>query len=349
MGPQLQIRGVDIQTEIEYRSGQYFVLAVNIIDIDWIMLFDHTAKHLAREQKRWMKEQKLRAQRRSTIVAPPKDNPTKRRRTLRELILAARMRFPSRNEVVAQVLAALNGLHFIVSLPLANVLYYLFCKYMVDKYILTVVTDDIFRYVEKKGMEMQLEIKGEAKQASFMLAALRELKEDDKKRKEKADEGDEGDGAKAILGPLLGALVKEDAADAKLPVGFDPPPALEFVAFEVDLPVGFLRLRRALLHSDSTFWRDAFFTDIMKYDNISDGKWSINEKEVGLPKTPDSVDEAGFVNATLDFQYLMPKSAFVKANTCYATHEITYYDEHCFVIKEKTLTPEVPVSLSVLM
>ena len=47
--------------------------------------------------------------------------------------------------------------------------------------------------------------------------------------------------------------------------------------------------------------------------------------------------------ATLEFSYLMPKSAFVKANMCYATFEIIHYDNYCLVIKEKTLTPEVCV------
>jgi hypothetical protein len=345
MGPQLKLRGVEIQTEIEYRSGQYFVLAVNVLHIDWILLFDHTSKQLARGRRRWIKEQRLKEKGSLVIAAsaPAAKETKKKRRNFRQLLRAARMRFPSRNEVVAQFLAFMNHFHFIISLPMVNILYYwLFCKYMVDKYILTVVTDDIFRYVEKKGMEMQLEIKGNNKQASFMLAALRELREDDKKRKEMEDEGEEGEGAKPIIGPLLGPLVKDDSGDVKLPIDFNPPPALEFEAFEVDLPIGFLRLRWALLHADSTFWKDAFFVDVMKYDNITDGKWSTNEKEIGLPKTPDGVDQSSFLNATLDFSYLMPKSAFVKANTCYATHEITYYDDHCFVIKEKTLTPEVP-------
>ena len=348
MGPQLKNRGVGIQTEIEYRSGQYFVLAVNVHHIDWIKLFDHTAKQLARERRRWIREQKHRQSKRasvmSSVTSEAKEAPKKKKRTVHQLLLAARMRFPSRNEVVAQFLAFMNRFHFIISLPLVNLLYYIGAKYMVDKYILTVVTDDIFRYVEKKGMEMQLEIKGNNKQASFMLAALRELREDDKKRKELEDEGDSGEGAKSIVGPLLGPIIKEDAGDAKIPADFNPPAALEFEAFEVDLPVGFLRLRWALLNQDSKFWKDAFFVDIMKYDNITDGRWSCHEKEIGLPKIPDGIDESEFINATLEFSYLMPKSAFVKANTCYATHEIIHYDENCFVIKEKTLTPEVPVS-----
>ena len=171
LGPQLQLRGVTIQTEIEYRSGQYFVLAVNVLHIDWIQLFDHTAKQLARGRRKWLKEKKLREQHRPSVVAASvkaRETPKKRRRTLKEVLIAARMRFPSRNEFVAQFLALMNKLHFMISLPLINILYFFFCKYMVDKYILTVVTDDIFRYVEKKGMEMQLEIKGNNKQASFM-------------------------------------------------------------------------------------------------------------------------------------------------------------------------------------
>ena len=65
-----------------------------------------------------------------------------------------------------------------------------------------------------------------------------------------------GDGTKPILGPLMGPLIKDDSGDVTLPINFDPPAALEFVAFEVDLPIGFLRLRWALLHADSKFWKD---------------------------------------------------------------------------------------------
>ena len=43
MEPQLKPRGVTIQTIIEYREGQYFVLAVNILKIDWILLMKWVA------------------------------------------------------------------------------------------------------------------------------------------------------------------------------------------------------------------------------------------------------------------------------------------------------------------
>ena len=38
----------------------------------------------------------------------------------------------------------------------------------------------------------------------------------------------------------------------------------------------------------------------------------------------------------------MPKSAFVKANTCYDKTTISEYNDYYFVIKSETRTPEVP-------
>ena len=42
MVPQMKLRGITIETEIEYRVGAYFVLGVNINEIDWITLMRHT-------------------------------------------------------------------------------------------------------------------------------------------------------------------------------------------------------------------------------------------------------------------------------------------------------------------
>merc|ERR1712194_886733 len=44
MEPQLKPCGVTIQTVIEYRDGRYFVLAVNIIDVDWLLLMKWVAE-----------------------------------------------------------------------------------------------------------------------------------------------------------------------------------------------------------------------------------------------------------------------------------------------------------------
>ena len=48
------------------------------------------------------------------------------------------------------------------------------------------------------------------------------------------------------------------------------------------------------------------------------------------------------MGAEKETSYLMPKSAFVKANMAYETNQITAYNDYCFCIKKRTLTPEVP-------
>jgi len=341
IGPRLEQRGVSIQTDIEYRTGPFFVIAVEVKNIDWILLMEHTARQWARRKREWVRDQRVRESVAASKLRLENDegaeNKTKKKRSLPEILIAIRRRyFPSRNEVIAYMLASFYHLHFFISLPILQVLYALGLKYPVDKYILRVVSDDIFRYVEKKGMEMQLEIKGRSSQATFMLAALREMRED--KRNEEAEAGEDG---KPIIGPLLGPAIKEDKNNATPPPGFSLPESLEFVGLEVDLPVGFLRLRWSLLSAESSFMKDAFFMDL-EYDKITMGTWSANENDIGRPKPPDGIDESTFVGATLEYSYLMPKSAFVSANMCYSTWEILQYDANSLVIKEKTLTPEVP-------
>lgn len=331
--PQLKPRGVTIQAVIEYRESQYFVLAVNIIEIDWILLM----KWVALQQVEIASLRK-----RHSFGWGDDPNAKKKEKTIQkkvqDVLVKIRRRFPSRNEVVASFLLFMAAAPAIIANPLLRILYFLFIRYAVDKFILNAVTDDIFFYVEKKGMEMQLGIKRNNDQASFMLAALREIRDGEKKGN---IEDDEDEDAKPILGPYLGPAIKDDTSDAKAPAEFSPPEVLEFVGLETDLPVGYLRLRWALLRA-GPFLKDAFYIDTMKYDKVEMGQWSVSENEIGMPKPSDGVDESSFLNATLEFSYLMPKSAFVKANMCYATLEILHYDNHCLVIKEKTLTPEVP-------
>ena len=122
---------------------------------------------------------------------------------------------------------------------------------------------EIFYYVEQKGMEMDIGIRNASTQAAFMLAALRELRADGKDTKKKHT-GDEQD---AVLGPLLGPAIKEDAGPApQKPPGFEMPAPLEFVGLELELSVGFRRLRWALLSPKSTFLLEAVFKSECKYE-----------------------------------------------------------------------------------
>jgi VAD1 Analog of StAR-related lipid transfer domain len=76
--------------------------------------------------------------------------------------------------------------------------------------------------------------------------------------------------------------------------------------------------------------------------SITVGPWSKHDDHVGLGTLPAGLTSEDIVGAEKEATYLMPKSAFVKANTCYETSYIDVYNDYCFVIRKKTLTPEVP-------
>ena len=66
---------------------------------------------------------------------------------------------------------------------------------------------------------MQLAIRKNTDQASFMLAALREIRSGGKHGQ--IDEEDEDEDAKPIIGPLMGPAIKDDNGDAKTYSGFN--------------------------------------------------------------------------------------------------------------------------------
>lgn len=112
---------------------------------------------------------------------------------------------------------------------------------------------------------MDIGIRDASTQAAFMLAALREMRADGREQKKKKQEGD---GTQVvILGPLLGPAIKGDKNVAPTkPEGFEIPTNLDFVGLELDVPVGFKRLRWALLSSESTFMIEAVFRGEVKYE-----------------------------------------------------------------------------------
>lgn len=114
---------------------------------------------------------------------------------------------------------------------------------------------EIFSYVEGKGMEMQIQVMPPDKQTAFMLSALRELREGNQKKKEEGKDNTSTN----IIGPLLGPAIPADQGPP--PPEKDIPDNLEFITFEIDLPVGFQRLRWAILSQKSRFFTDAFFAE----------------------------------------------------------------------------------------
>lgn len=70
--------------------------------------------------------------------------------------------------------------------------------------------------------------------------------------------------------------------------------------------------------------------------------WNKHDAEIGAAKLPDGVKEKDFIGCEKEASYLMPKSAFVAANTASETAFIEAYNDYCFAFKKRALTPDVP-------
>jgi hypothetical protein len=239
----------------------------------------------------------------------------------------------TKDDILAQLFAAMYHLHWIVYLPICWFLYNVGFGADIRRFCIRSVTDEIFYYVEEKGMEMEIGICSADRQASFMLSALREIRADGKELEKKQKETESQEKEK-ILGPYLGPAIKSDKLPATKPPDFEVPPNLEFVGLELDIPVGFHRLRWAMLSQKSKFMNEVFFKEEAKYEKIVIGCWDKFADYIGEPTLPDNVKEEDFIDAVKENEYLMPKSAFVAANMCYESLCIIAYNDYCFCIKK---------------
>jgi hypothetical protein len=320
--PRLKRRGVTIETEIEYRVGPYFVLAVNIKTIDWWKLIKATYRDVEQRKARWAKDDE--------------DHEVAKKSLLRrKLDYLKGLLDMSVFDVIERCMAFLYNFHWTVYLPICWVAYYTVLGSAMRQFILASVADEIFFYVEEKGMEMDIKVCRTETQASFMLSALREIRADGqelKKKREQSVSSDKG----PILGPLMGPAITADKGPAPpSPEGFIVPENLEFIGLELDLPVGFQRMRWAMLSKRSKFVTEALYKTEARYENIVMGEWNKHPDQIGEPKLLDGVDPQDFIGAEKEGQYLMPKSAFVSANTCYETHYILAYNDYCFCLKKR--------------
>jgi VAD1 Analog of StAR-related lipid transfer domain len=348
MAPQLKRRGVTIETEIEYRVGQYFILAVNVKDINWQKLIKFTNRDVQRRRSDWRQEQTRRKELRADALGSSVDAKIEPGFAVSPNIFVQFVNISrviwnfTATEMVALFLSSMYHVHWTISIPLCTFCYNILLRTEMRRYVLSTVTDDVFSYVEEKGMEMEIRVKEARYQGSFMLAALREMREDSRVAKQKRQEVESSDKGN-ILGPLLGPNIKADKGPAPpRPDGFELPENLEFVGLEIDLPVGFRRLRWAFCHKDSLFVKDAVFRAESKYDNITFGDWNKHNDIIGAAALPPDVTEKEIVGAEKETSYLMPKSAFVGANMAAETNIITAYNDYCFFIKKRCLTPDVP-------
>jgi hypothetical protein len=327
--PRLRRRGIAIETEIEYRIGGYFVLAVNIHSIDWIKLMKANRRDILERKSRWEKEQL------KHVAHEEKDEKAKQF-LLKRWYHSIRQLFAlSYFDVIAKCLALLYYFHWTISIPICFLAYHSPWGSAIRVFTLSSVTDEIFYYVEEKGMEMDIRVRQAYNQTSFMLSALREIRAEGREFKKKQQETESLE-LGVILGPLLGPAIKADKeAPTPLPPGFVIPESLEFVGLELDLPVGFRRLRWAFLSDESSFMTEAVFKTESKYENITQGAWNKHCEHIGSASLPNGVSFEDFVGAERESSYLMPKSAFVAANMCYQSAYLIAYNDNCFCIKQR--------------
>uniref|UniRef100_A0A7S3Q6W0 VASt domain-containing protein n=1 Tax=Chaetoceros debilis TaxID=122233 RepID=A0A7S3Q6W0_9STRA len=317
---QLKGIGAEINTDIEYRKGAFFILSVNVLSIDWIILMRHFhSQGKARKSS---------------------DKGEDKNYTYASLI----GRFTI-FEIIEECLAFLFRFHWMISAPICSLLYQHILKGTMKRFIITAVTDDFFQYVERKGMEMDLEVVQSKDQAAFMLEALHQIRKDERHLSQKKLEAEEGSDTEGIIirGPLLGPLfdLDSDGID-QIPEDLSPPNNLETICLDLpDLPVGYHRLRRALLLS-SKFNLEAFFTDALGYSEVTSEPWDNFDGLIGLSEQVGEVDESKFIGSQMKYQYLMPKSAFVKANIAYETVTLTSYNKHFFSLTKTITNPDVP-------
>ena len=130
--PRLKKRGVFIETEIEYRVGPYFVLAVNIKSIDWTKLVKMTHRDVAERKSRWVDKNN------SDDVKQPSGQAGV---IVSFATLCYHLSRMTKYEVLAQFLAWLHYCHWIISTPICFLLYHLAIGSTFRTYFLSSVAD----------------------------------------------------------------------------------------------------------------------------------------------------------------------------------------------------------------
>lgn len=132
MTPRLKRRGVFIETEIEYRVGAYFVLAVNILRVDWRRLVRMAHKDVVERRAKWIKE---------AASEDAKEGVTRLYGPIASLIRLSRM---TKMEVLAQFISLLFYTHWSIFTPICMFLYHFVMGETFRMYFLSSVTDGKF-------------------------------------------------------------------------------------------------------------------------------------------------------------------------------------------------------------
>lgn len=148
---------------------------------------------------------------------------------------------------------------------------------------------------------------------------------------------------KTVIHPFLGPLIEADNAPVIIPLTkYEIPNNLQYVGLELDIvPVGFQRLRWALLSRNSLFVTEGWYKNAEHYSNVEVKEWDKYSNQIGEPTnahSPNNIPNHPFIGAQKDCQYLMPKSRFISAMMCYETHTILEYNDNCFCLRKQGMS-----------
>lgn len=142
---------------------------------------------------------------------------------------------------------------------------------------------------------------------------------------------------------LLGKLVKADTDSAVQPYEYFPPENLRHVNIRINVPVGFRRLRRALLYGRTDFLKTVVYAEKLKYKKTKViVNWTKHAKSIGQPKLKKGDKWSAFIGATKTMQYMLPKSEVGGAHMAYEIMELVEYNDYCFAFKSIVKTPDLP-------
>jgi hypothetical protein len=130
--PRLKRRGIEIETEIEYRVGAFFVLGVNVKTVNWRRLVKTANRDVAERKSRWSKENEADEEGKETNQMGV---------VLSFVLLCYRLTRMTKYEVLAQYLAWCYYFHWIIYTPICFILYHTFLGGTFRDYFLTSVAD----------------------------------------------------------------------------------------------------------------------------------------------------------------------------------------------------------------
>lgn len=140
--PRLLRRGVSIAAELEYRAGPYFCMAVNIQNIQWTKLLAVSARDFRRRKQAEQSQTDERAK--HWIRAYFVDIPIR-------LVNLSMM------DAIAYAAFFLHRFHWTIGIPVCWLAYQILGT-AIRKFILASVMDEVFSFVEDKGMEMDVKV-----------------------------------------------------------------------------------------------------------------------------------------------------------------------------------------------